>query len=77
MVGEQTSWIQSSTLRTEIRNLKIPDGEDVDVLRRLFSIQFSKSNNIDARSVYLLDFIDKILCAARTIFAEVFNQLES
>ena len=34
LVGEQTAWIQSRTLRTETRNLKIQDGKDVDVLRR-------------------------------------------
>ena len=32
--GEQTSRIETRTPRTETRNLKILDGEDVDVLRR-------------------------------------------
>ena len=34
MIGDQTSGIQSRYLRTETRNLKIQDGEDVDVQRR-------------------------------------------
>ena len=34
MVGEQTSGIQSRSLRAETRNLEIQDGEDVDVLQR-------------------------------------------
>ena len=34
MIGDQTSGIQSRCLRAETRNLKIQNGEDVDVLRR-------------------------------------------
>ena len=34
VIGEQISGIQSRSLWTETRNLKIQDGEDVDVLRR-------------------------------------------
>ena len=34
VVGQRTSEIQSGTLRTVKGNLKIQDGEDVDVLRR-------------------------------------------
>ena len=34
MISDQTSGIQSKSLRMETRNLKIQDGEDVDVLRR-------------------------------------------
>ena len=34
VLGEQTSGIETRSLRTGTRNLKIQDGEDVDVLRR-------------------------------------------
>lgn len=41
VVGGQASGIQSRSLRTETKNLEIPDGEDVDVLPRPAYISFS------------------------------------
>ena len=35
VLGEQISEIKTKSPRTGTRNLKIPNGEDVDVLRRL------------------------------------------
>ena len=42
VICEQPSGIQNRSLRTETRNLKIQDGEDIDVLRRPEHNQFLK-----------------------------------
>ena len=53
MVGGQASRIQTKSLRTETRNLKIQDGEDVDVLRRpglnSFLVDFSLLVNLETQ----------------------------
>ena len=67
--GEQTSRIETRTPRTEARNLKILDGEDVDVLQR-------PDQNLDAEVNWLNEAGSmSILFPIRNII--FFNRLSS
>ena len=79
VLGEQTSQIKIKSLRTGTRNLKIQDGDDVDVLRRpVYDLKLLKvpASAIMTSSVlnimlslvtYLAVFILKIIESTRDI----------
>ena len=68
VLGKQLSEIETRSLRTETRNLKIQDGEDVDVLKR----PGSKFMSVQLRSVCNL-FVAHKICGSS--YVRIFDVL--